>query len=325
MSPEERAEKIKEIFSGSAAGGIKQLFSTAGIAVLSAFNPFWALVGIPLSFSIDWFINRSIAQNQNAAILSVFKPELAALTGLSREQLTPELVGTLIKQNKHNPQWKVFAEIDDIRTLETKTRSTKSLIGTLLTVAAVFSGAYFQKELMQSIGVSLMDAMSFITVASSALTGAYGQIGAVDTKEEYAHSNYKVVMEIHAQAKVSQVQPLKILEAFVSAQEELQQKLEQRFKTPYRYLSYANKVVVLKELDPMLHCTQIAQKINQGLIRPTEVAWLSYGIRSGVPEKTTRVVSPGKTQEADVARSPTHFVDQVLAESSRGFESRTVH
>lgn len=288
------SEKITDMLTNRVGQGIKQFLGTTGISYISRFfnTPWVSFFAAPAFLLVDHFIHERLVRGRYRALITNFGSEISALSGVPIHELTIERTQEILDANRDNPRFIVIEEGLKINDDYDRQKTILSYTAAIVTTLCVFG--------LTSFGINPLAVSFVVGTASTLLTGIASDIITINTQEKTGKSVEVVVREITQQAVSQEVQPAKLLQAFLQAQPNLQQKVAHRFGKAYSAMTFGEKNQVVAFLDEPLKLTEITGKINAGIMRPTEVAWIVYNQRSGVPEKIPAL----KTVHTDQEKAP---------------------
>lgn len=113
-------------------------------------------------------------------------------------------------------------------------------------------------------------------------------IGSVFTTKNLSGTITKEVRAIADQISLGgRISSTRVFSVFVQADAELAEAIHAKYNNEYEQLSIAQKREVVAQCDGKYHIYAVTDDINAGRILPTELAFLAYGEKSGVPRKGT--------------------------------------
>jgi hypothetical protein len=282
-----RSEKLTDLLTNQIGTGIRQFVGATGLSYLARATTSWAaLVGIPALMTVDYIIEKRHEHSLYRFITNVFSDELVQLTGISKSDLTPEKVKEVLTAHRGDPRFAVFSEVQSLYEQNKHNKLMLSFFSATITVGGILAGAAF--------GGSALGIAFLVGTGSTLIAGVLNTYFKVNAEEADSRSVYVQIKELRQQAATQQVQPAKVLQVFLKAQPNMQAQVQQQFGKSYDEMSLGEKRQVVALYDKALHINELTAKINSGSMRPTEIAWIVYGQRTGVPE---RVVSVTPTQQ----------------------------
>ena len=295
-----RSEKINDVLTGRVGTAAKQFLGTTGVSYLSnALGIKWiGALAAPALLMIDQVIYQQVVRGRYRDVLTMYGPEISALSGVALPDLTIEKTREILDTNRANPRFAAISEWLGINERIDRQRLGASIIVAGLTAIGVVG--------MALAGVAPLVTSVVIGTAMTLISNVAIDMIAINSQEANAKSVGVVVREIVQQAAMQQVEPAKLLQAHLQVRPELQAQVTQRFHKPYAEMTLGEKNEVVQFFDAPLKLSETADKINRGAMRPTEMSWIVYGQRSGAPE---RVIAPRASGSCETsATTRTDFV-----------------
>jgi hypothetical protein len=298
-----RSEKINDVLTGRVGTAAKQFLGTTGVSFLSdSLGIKWiGALAAPALLMIDQVIHRRVVRGRYRDVLTMYGPEISALSGVALPDLTIETAREILDANRSNPKFAAINEWLGINERIDRQRLGVSIIVAGLTAIGVLG--------MALAGAGPIVTSVVIGTAMTLINNVGNDMIAINSQEANAKSVGVVVREIAQQATMQQVQPAKLLQAHLQAKPKLKAEVEQRFQKPYDEMTLGEKNEVVQFFDVPLKLSETAEKLNRGAMRPTEMSWIVYGQRSGAPE---RAVAPSASGSYETnAATRTDFVSRL--------------
>lgn len=229
--------------------------------------------GSTVGFSaIIEYTNRKLSQKR---LLEIYREEIAALNGKSPDALTIDDLDT--PASRSNPA------LDDAMKLFDRRRNF--YVGTHAVAALALTGvvglAVFALELVPALAIAGVAGLLYEQTFQSMKT-----LGNALFQVESARTITKQIREIADQIGLGgRVSSTRVLGVFIEANPELRGKVKERFGNEYAELTIAQKRDMVKLFDSTYQLYKITHDLNTGAVNPTELAFLAYGQKSGVPRR----------------------------------------
>ena len=199
----------------------------------------------------------------------------------------------ILKKNDHNRMVEIGANILSALGTIAFVFFEGTAITSAFSMAATTAGLAASATVIGAVGLSLVvGAMMF---ASNNLLESVGD----DLFADKRRSAYEKMEGLEREKrKGMEVTPEQIMDIAASVHPEITREIQQQFgrDTLFTMLPIEEKKRLMQRYDPVLHITETAQKINAGMIKVNELAFITVGERSGVPESLPDISGKPRAQ-----------------------------
>ncbi len=261
--------------------------------------------GVPITAAMSTMIHH----HRETVILNNCRDEIAAQFHISPKDVThdhlrvlaygqPELglepqpfFQQILKKNDHNRMVEIGANIlSALGTITFVALQGKAVV-TALTFAGTTAGLAASAPLVAAIGLSLT--VGVIMFATNNLLESVGN----DLFADKHRSAYEKMEGLERQkCKGLEVTPEQVLDIAAAVHPQIKLDIQQKHGPDalFSMLPIEEKNLLMKLYDPVLHITESSQKINAGMIKVNELAFIAVGERSGIPETLPNIAAQPK-------------------------------
>lgn len=296
LSQQAREDEQRSLQNRLVGSWAKTIYASAGAlatAALARLNPNYAFAGLPIIFGSSLLLSKARDEARLQFVKNTYNVELSALSGIPREQLSLSTVEHLLESNRSDPRYALFNEYQTVLAHTNRiSLITSAIVGSIVSAVTYFATKRGLHKHMDNKEIAALS-----TVGTATITGFVEHQFVKSGMETFPHSVNRAVLDAINQSINSRLDPVSVLRIYVKARPEVGPLIQQTLGKPFDRMTYAQKSAAVEVLDARYGFTETARKVNEGIIRPTELGWIAYGTRSGVPEHAPISASIAKGKE----------------------------
>ncbi len=297
-------ETVGEAGSGFIA---KETVSTAVGGAAVGIGGIFSAVGISLASAASVMINQASYQSKRSSLREMYKDEVAAQLGKSPKKIKDKDIDLVAKGDPKNGIAGNKTIADELHKLVKRRNigmlvTIVSLLGTLAIMSALLSSTLLSAGgVPVAIGLDAMAAKAFAGFAIHKVLES--PIKWVSKKLFHLNdvTTHERIAEINKEHRNGKVIPrAQVLGVFISANDELGKFVTSQYGKPYDQLSVQEKQAVVEALEQHIPIAKIAENLNSGRVKISELAFAVEGKVSGVaPDSVKEPLSlVGKARSA---------------------------
>lgn len=272
--------------TGEAGSGLiaKEAVSTAVGGATAGFVNIFSIVGIGLASAASVMINQATYQSKRTSLREMYKDEVAAQLGKSPKKIKDKDIDLVAKGDPKNGIAGNKTIADELHKL-TKRRN----IGMLVTVVSLLGTLAIMSALVTTGGIPVVAGLGAMVAKAFAGFAIHkvleSPIKWVSKKlfhlnDVTTHDRIAEISKEHRNGKV--VPRAQVLGVFISANDELSKFVTSQYGKPYDQLSVQEKQAVVEALEQHIPIVKIAENLNAGRVKVSELAFAVEGKVSGV-------------------------------------------